>query len=325
MRTISKTFKWNILLLLFLSVSTVSCLDSDEDFADKLIAEFQTKSINKSQIDWSAFSSKVQESAKISKDSAIVMALTLNKNPHSWYKRGDVVLKGHYPKQIVDDSCASTGFFDAKLLSDVGYVRVPRFTNDLSGDPAWAKEYIGEIIEKIKKQDRAELKGWVIDLRGNSGGDMWPMLIALEPFLQEGTLGSFSTGEDLKKLILKAGEVYLERQSQNSRFDVDPGKYKVAHGRNKIAVLINGNTGSSGEAVAIAMKSLKQVKYFGVKTYGFATSNEIIPFRNGEYLILTTGFMQDTNGKKYPDGIDPDSVTCSLADLQHQVRIWLYN
>ena len=319
------TFRRNILLLLLLAISTMSCVESVADFADKLIEEFQTKSINKRQIDWTAFSSKVQESARISKDSAIVMALTLNNNPHSWYKRGDEALKGNYSDRSLDDSCASSGFFDAKLLSDVGYVRVPRFTDNLSGDPSGAKAYIGEIINKIKKQDRAELKGWIIDLRGNLGGDMWPMLIALEPFLQEGVLGYFSADDDVKKWSLKSGEVYLDRQSQNSRFDVDPGKYKAVYGRVKIAVLINGNTASSGEAVAIALKSLKQVKYFGVKTGGFATSNEIIPFSNDEYLILTTAFMKDKYSKMYPDGIHPDVLTCSVTELEDQVRSWLDN
>jgi carboxyl-terminal processing protease len=325
MQAFVKTAKLNILLLLALSVCAVSCAESNEDFAGKLIATFQSKSINKGQIDWAAFSAKVQESARISKDSAIVTALTLNNNPHSWYKHGDLPLKGYYAQQIVNDSCASTGFFNSKLLRDVGYVRVPRFSSSLSGDQSGAKAYIAEIISKVKQQDRPGMKGWIIDLRGNGGGDMWPMLIALEPFLGEGVLGGFNDGEELQEWRLKSGAVYLDRQSQNSRFDVDPGQYKVVNGRAKIVVLINGNTGSSGEAVAIALKSLKQVKYFGVKTHGFATSNEIIPFGDGEYLILTTGFMQDIHGRQYPEGIHPDVLTYSVDQLREQVSNWLNN
>ena len=202
---------------------------------------------------------------------------------------------------------------------------MPRFSISLSGDQSGAKAYIAGIISKVKQQDRPGMKGWIIDLRGNGGGDMWPMLIALEPFLGEGVLGAFNNGEELQEWRLESGAVYLDRQSQNSRFDVDPGQYKVVNGREKIAVLINGNTGSSGEAVAIALKSLHRVKYFGVKTHGFATSNEIIPFRDGEYLILTTGFMQDINGKQYPEGIHPDVLTCSVDQLREQVSNWLNN
>lgn len=322
---IFRTSKWNILPWLLLSISTISCVESNADFADRLIEAFQTKSINKQKIDWIAFSTQVKESARISKDSAVVTALTLNNNAHSWYKRGDFPLKGRYPQRILNDSCASSGFFDAKFLQAVGYVRVPRLNNDFTRDPTRAKEYVLEIINKIKKQDRAELKGWIIDLRGNSGGDMWPMLIALKPFLQEGLLGSFDADGDLKQWRLKSGEIYLDGQSLHARYDIEPDQYKVFHGRAKISVLINGNTGSSGEAVAIALKSLKQVRYFGVSTFGFATSNEIISFSNGEYLILTTGYMQDIRGKKYPKGIVPDVFTCSVAELREQVRSWLDN
>ena len=32
---------------------------------------------------------------------------------------------------------------------------------------------------------------WVVDLRGNGGGNMWPMLGGLRPFFGEAGLGSF--------------------------------------------------------------------------------------------------------------------------------------
>ena len=34
-------------------------------------------------------------------------------------------------------------------------------------------------------------KGWIVDLRGNTGGNMWPMLTGIGPILGDGTVGSF--------------------------------------------------------------------------------------------------------------------------------------
>ena len=39
--------------------------------------------------------------------------------------------------------------------------------------------YIPELCNEIKKQDSEQLTGWIIDLRFNGGGNMWPMLLAL--------------------------------------------------------------------------------------------------------------------------------------------------
>ena len=50
--------------------------------------------------------------------------------------------------------------------------------------------------------------GWLIDLRGNGGGNMWPMLAGIAAVLGEGDLGSFqSPGAGASTWLLKDGKI----------------------------------------------------------------------------------------------------------------------
>ncbi len=44
---------------------------------------------------------------------------------------------------------------------------------------------------KIAEQDSKNLLGWIVDLRWNSGGNMWPMIAGIGPLLGNGTYGYF--------------------------------------------------------------------------------------------------------------------------------------
>ena len=43
----------------------------------------------------------------------------------------------------------------------------------------------------MRAADRDHLAGWIVDLRHNRGGNMWPMVAGLGPLLGEGRAGAF--------------------------------------------------------------------------------------------------------------------------------------
>jgi C-terminal processing protease CtpA/Prc len=51
--------------------------------------------------------------------------------------------------------------------------------------------FAGDIQEQIRNQDHQGIAGWIVDLRGNTGGNMWPMLAGVGPILGEGLAGHF--------------------------------------------------------------------------------------------------------------------------------------
>ena len=70
----------------------------------------------------------------------------------------------------------------------LGLVVVPGYGGD-SGPLAdeWAASAQRAIAEVAP-----EVCGWIVDLRSNTGGNMWPMLAALGPLLDGGLVGAFT-------------------------------------------------------------------------------------------------------------------------------------
>ena len=315
------TYRKFFCCLLF-AISAVSCKETDLNFTERLIKTFKTESINKDKINWNNFEQLVLQKSRISRDSAIILALTLNNNPHSYYVKKNKILFGNYTNKEID-TCLLGRKFDEKKLENIGYIKVKTFINKLEGHGDEAKEYVNTIVEKIKTSDNKKLSAWIIDLRGNRGGDMWPMLISLTPFFNNNVLGYFQIKDSKSKWLKINDEIYLDNDSQNDRISISPINYRLKNSGLKIAVLLDSKTQSSGEGVAIALKSLSNVKFFGTQTYGFATSNKPIKMGFNEYLVLTTGAMVDFLGKDYPKGIVPDYKVCSFEELEKSIFNYL--
>lgn len=79
---------------------------------------------------------------------------------------------------------------DVRRLGD-GIVRVsmPSYT---STDSAISRQYVTQLHASLTTVRRDASCGWVLDLRNNAGGNMWPMLAGLNPFLGDGPLGFFT-------------------------------------------------------------------------------------------------------------------------------------
>jgi len=303
-------------------------LSSDEKhFYEKLITVFREKSIEKEKIDWTDFEKKVLEKALIDRDSAIILALDLNGNPHTFYKyQGGYLYQSNRIVRSDTTLKKKCNFIDFKTeLPGIGYIEIPGLITDPSNPEATkirAQKYINEIVDSIKSIDQKELKSWIIDLRNNSGGNMWPMLIALTPFYPNGTLGYFISDKKEASWSKSIGQIWIDESSQTNKYLSDPIFYKLKNKKLKIAVLIGPQTGSSGEAVAISTKSIKASKLFGTRTAGFSTANLPLKIIEGEYLILTTSVDADFNKKKYWDGISPD-INCNCEEIITELSKWL--
>jgi C-terminal processing protease CtpA/Prc len=150
--------------------------------------------------------------------------------------------------------------------------------------------------------------GWIVDLRGNSGGDMWPMLAGIGSVLGEGDLGAFvSADNEHDSWFYKAGKAGSRSPEGQEEIAAEVKTQPlVLTDLPWVAVLLDRGTGSSGEAVAIAFAGRSRERSFGEHTAGFSTSNDLHPMPDGASLFLCAGLEQDRNGKLYPDGLDPD-------------------
>jgi hypothetical protein len=73
------------------------------------------------------------------------------------------------------------------LPGRVGYVSIPSF----SGSGTAATAFADRLHEVVKTVDASQPCGWIVDLRDNPGGNMWPMVAGIGPVLGTGDLGFF--------------------------------------------------------------------------------------------------------------------------------------
>jgi hypothetical protein len=169
--------------------------------------------------------------------------------------------------------------------------------------------YASQLQRIIAELHREHPTGWIVDLRGNVGGNMWPMLAGIGPLVGESDrLGGFLTLDSRSDWSYRKGvAAEIENGKRNAYPAVAGAPYKLAAAP-RIAVLIDRRTGSSGEAVAIAFRGRPDTRFFGEHTEGESTANRDIALSDGAVIWLTVGVDTDRTGRQYLNGFDPDEM-----------------
>lgn len=177
----------------------------------------------------------------------------------------------------------------------------------LNAPAAELNAYAGALFDGIAAH--ADACGFVVDLRGNGGGNSWPMLTGLAPLLGHGRIGGYVSpaGEDYMRL--SGGELWASERGQDARlFNFEGWRADPDLSAAPVAVLIDDATGSSGEAVAIAFRGRANTRSFGIRTAGASTSTQGFRLSDGTNLVIAVDVMSDRNGAPYPHGVTPDRV-----------------
>ncbi|MEJ6979687.1 S41 family peptidase [Pedobacter sp. P351] len=196
----------------------------------------------------------------------------------------------------------------SKLLgSDIGYIYIPGFssTNDTA-----SLNFSNSVQLMIKKLDSEnKVKGWIVDLRGNTGGNMWPMVAGLGPLIGGGSIGYFVNSGKYN--------AWMNAQDNSSASKVSSmytkNRYSLKEPNTSVAVLIGPKTSSSGEMTAIAFIGKNNTKFIGKPSGGFTTANGMFKLSDGSMLMLATSYAADRNKTKYLGKINPDILVPSSA------------
>lgn len=184
------------------------------------------------------------------------------------------------------------------LGTGIGLIKVPScITFSYTKD----KDFANSIRFLIKEIDtNNEIIGWVVDLRNNGGGNMWPMIAGLNALVQDGIVGYIvgTTNRKEREWKIENGKINFSKEFTDS--------YKIKNLNTKIAILIDSNTASSGEMTAISFIGLPNVSVFGQPSAGYTTANSTIKLSDGTQLYLATNFVADRTHKSYPGSIIPD-------------------
>jgi carboxyl-terminal processing protease len=153
---------------------------------------------------------------------------------------------------------------------------------------------------------------WIVDLRGNGGGNIWPMMAGVGPILGEGEPGGvLHSGGVRDKWFYENGKAGERDDPKDPYYAKTNGAPVKLNGTPPVAVLIDRDTGSSGEGIAVAFRGRPETRFFGETTYGAATSTFPYTLSDGAQIYLVTGVMIDRKGSEYPFGVTPDQEILS--------------
>jgi len=196
------------------------------------------------------------------------------------------------------------------------YLRVTQFQEHSAEDLAKA-------IKTLREQNKAPLKGLVLDLRNNPGGLITAAVGITSAFVPKDALVVYTEGrtEDAK-MRLTANAANYSRGGEAGDFLKDlPADIKTV----PMVVLINGGSASASEIVSGALQDHKRAVIMGTQSFGKGSVQTILPMNNGTAIKLTTARYFTPNGRSIQaKGIVPDIIvedaTVSTADQGMNLR-----
>jgi hypothetical protein len=189
----------------------------------------------------------------------------------------------------------------AMVQERFGRVSLPQF----GGTPEEAARYEAALREALISLDARGVCGWIVDLRGNGGGNMWPMLKGLDPLLGNGPFGTFRTPAGRLTHWVRKGGTILPDPAPGDAPPIFPLKSAAA----PLAILIGPGTASSGEMVAIAFAGRPGVRSFGAPSAAYSTANSGYPLPDGSMLFITGAYARDRTDREYKGALTPDEPT----------------
>lgn len=190
-----------------------------------------------------------------------------------------------------------------RLRDDIGLVCLPEC--HLSGVFEDGETYQQKVRDVLHALSRAGVRRWVVDLRLNLGGNMWPMLSGIGPLAGEGDLGAFVREQERWPWRYERGQASIGGDVlAQTAGDVLPSLSETV----PVAVLTSALTASSGEIIALSFLGRPGTRVFGEATRGLTTSNSLYELADGSALLLTTAMDADRTGKIYDHGVQPDVV-----------------
>lgn len=186
------------------------------------------------------------------------------------------------------------------LNGDIAVIKLPDFLGTAEAGRKYAK-----VAEDFIHENRDKVNGVVLDLRGNTGGDMGPMATAVSSLLPDGELMYYHYRSYDVPVTLKDGVISNAGTGGKSLYPDE--KLKVP-----VAILTDGMTASSGEALTLCFRGLENVKTFGAPTAGYTSVNMLYSLYDGAQMYLTVAFDKARTGEVFEETrIEPDVVTDS--------------
>lgn len=159
---------------------------------------------------------------------------------------------------------------------DIGYLRISSFEENTPSQ-------LNDALNNLQAQ---QVRGLVLDVRDNAGGDTGSCTECLDQLLPEGVLGYTRTGSNQRQILAT---------SDDSEIDLP------------MAVLVNENTSSMAELFAAAIRDYDKGDLVGTTTYGKGVLQTLYPLDDGSAVRITTAYFDPPASENFDGvGLTPD-------------------
>jgi C-terminal processing protease CtpA/Prc len=306
------------LSLTAIELPSVSMSSEAMVYLEEAIGFMEKNSVKRGQIDWNHFRRQVHERAKgaitpAQTYGAIQYGISLLGDRHSFFLSASQIASLF---EGVDSSI--NGIRGELIGSQIGYVSLSRY---ISQSEEARRAYANKVQDIIRGLDEGGLQRWIVDLRSNSGGNMWPMIVGIGPLLGDGHAGAFTFEKSFElKWYYEKGAA---RAGEEIGCSIDP-YYQLKDSSPYVAILIGPSTASSGEAVAISFSGMDRARTFGQPTMGLTTANHYFRLPDGAGLLIAASYFSDRLGQVYNEGVTPQTLAFGSDDIAMKSAIeWL--
>jgi carboxyl-terminal processing protease len=285
--------------------------DSVRSYVAMAFTTFREQSVHRATVNWDSVEAGVFERTRSAQTPAetwgVLSAAFRAIDRHSFLMPPASAMQGMSAMAAPRPSGASAPLGQL-LPGQVGLIAVPPHSG-------WNRPtYVDSLHAQLRALDGLGVCGWVVDLRQNTGGNMWPMLAGIGPLLAADVVGSTTTTPSGEGWHYRDGRAWAggpTLPAEPMGYGTSVGDPPLRSATAPVALVLGRRTQSSGEMTAIAFLGRPNVRSFGDSTGGYASVNSSIPLRDGAQLIVTSAYPRDRLGRTYALTLGPDELVAS--------------
>lgn len=284
-----------IFAAIFLSLSAAACGLIDNQNTPKGYVQHCVRLLDKQAL----YADKPEWKEKRKEVLASAKAITTLDEAHSLVEEAAAVAGGKHSflmAPIKDTASFAETVPEVRLLdNDIVHVNLPGHMGVKVSDSLYIHTVLSFLLEHL------DAKGVIVDLRENTGGNMYPMIASVSPLLPDGVIIQFKSRKRTAPIPLD----YVQLSYDLSPADI--GKFPAT---TPVAVLTSEMTGSSGEATLLCFRGLANARTFGRPSAGYASGNVTHLLADGYKFAITHSCDVARTGEVFcDDPIDPDVET----------------
>ena len=289
------------------------CMQKAEKLLDEVLGFMQKTYYRRSQVSWPDLTTRAHEqlrSAGSCEDaySSISWCFKELNEHHSFVMPPDKASRyaGDDDSEAPPQLSQLVGEIRGEWVQDsIGYLTIPWVRTE---DSLICLRIADSLQAVIARLDSRGISRWIIDLRKNSGGNMWPMLTGLGPLLGDGVFGYFVGSNERVPISYHDGSAI---QGRHIRCRVSHNGYRTLRDHPSVVILTGRRTVSAGETVALAFRGMEQTCLMGEPTAGLTTANATYSLSDKSMLVLSICQEADRTGRICEGSIQPDRIVAA--------------